>query len=202
MKKNKDFDFDRSASSYDSGLKGRMSKRFYNLLLSQLKINQGSVILDVGCGTGTVLKRIGETAEINGFGIDASENMIALAKAKCPNMDIFVSGSSRTPFEASKFDIITACMAYHHFDDKKGFAKEAARILKPGGCLYISDPRFPWIIRKPLNTALRIHRVAGFFGTPDEIVSVFKEYGFELDGVSYDKYAQCVKLKHDYPICS
>ena len=86
-------------------------------------------------------------------------------------------------------------MAYHHFDDKKAFAKEAARIMKPGGYLYITDPRFPSVIRKPLNLALRIHKIAGYFGTPKEIESLFSEYGFTLAGYKSDAYAQCIKLK-------
>lgn len=195
MNKNKDFKFDKRASEYDDGFEGKVSKKFYKLLLNQVEIKNGVKVLDVGCGTGTVLKKMSDIASINGSGIDVEENMIKEAKAKCPEMRILVSNCANTPFENDEFDVVTACMAYHHFDDKKGFAKEAARIIKPNGCLYITDPRFPWVVRKPLNLAFRIHRIAGYFGTQDEISNVFSEYGFKLIGVGVDKYAQCVKLK-------
>ncbi len=195
MNKNKDFKFDKRAASYDEGFEGKLSKRFYNLLLNRIDVKKGASVLDVGCGTGTILKRISERANINGYGIDVEENMIAEAKSKCPDMSISVSSCSQTSFKNGQFDIVTACMAYHHFDDKIGFAKEAARVLKTDGCLYITDPNFPFIIRKTMNLAFRIHKIAAHFGTSQEIAADFKEYGFELVDVGKDKYAQCVKLR-------
>jgi len=191
----KDFKFDKKAATYDEGLEGKFSKKFYKLLLKQIELNQGATVLDVGCGTGTILKNLSVLTDINGHGIDVEENMITEAKKKCPDMDIFVSDCVKTPFEDGQFDIVTSCLAYHHFADREGFAKEASRIIKPGGHLYITDPRFPWIVRKPLNFAMRIHKLVGHFGTPQEIEKVFLEHGFELVDCSFDLYAQCVKLR-------
>ena len=195
MKGNKkDFKFDAMASSYDEGFGGKLSKRFYELLLRQISVHDGAAVLDVGCGTGTILKSLSARANIDGYGIDAEENMITEAQRKCPDMNILVADCANTPFANDQFDAIVSCMAYHHFGDQTGFAKEAARILKPGGYLYITDPRFPWIIRKPLNFAIRAHKVAGYFATPREVEATFSEYGFELVDCAYDLYAQCVKL--------
>jgi ubiquinone/menaquinone biosynthesis C-methylase UbiE len=195
MKGTKDIKFDKIAATYDEGIEGKISKKFYKLLLKQIEPCQGATILDVGCGTGTILKNLSAYTDINGYGIDIEENMIIEAKKKCPDMTIFVSDCIKTPFEDNQFDIVTSCMAYHHFADKKGFAKEASRIIKPKGLLYITDPRFPWIVRKPLNLAARLHRIAGYFGTPKEIEKVFLEYGFELVDYTFDLYAQCVTLR-------
>ena len=195
MRNDKDFKFDNLASSYDEGFAGKQSKIFYELLLSQLKVEEGATVLDVGCGTGTILKRINETAGICGYGIDSEEKMIAVAKQKCPDMDIQVADCAKTPFGNEQFDIITACMAYHHFSDKKGFAKEAARIIKPGGRLYIADPRFPFILRKLLNFSLQVFKTAGFFGSAKEIGDFFTQYGFTVVNVSVYKYALCITLE-------
>jgi len=195
MKKMKDIKFDKLASSYDNGFAGQLSQRFYRLLLSQVELFKGAAVLDVGCGTGIILKNLSERMEINGHGIDVEENMIMEAKQKCPDMNITVSDCAKTSFEDNQFDFITTCMAYHHFSDKKGFAKEAARIIKPGGYLYITDPRFPWLIRKPLNLALKVHKVTGHFGTANEIADFFQKYGFENVDCQYDLYAQCIKLR-------
>jgi ubiquinone/menaquinone biosynthesis C-methylase UbiE len=191
----KDFKFDKRAVSYDEGLEGKLSKRFYNLLLNRLDLKQDETVLDVGCGTGTILKRISERIHIYGYGIDVEENMITQAKSKCPDMNISISNCTQMPFEDGQFDIVTACMAYHHFDDKKGFAKEASRVLKNHGYLYITDPYFPFLMRVVINLVFRIHKIAAHFGTSQEIASDFKEYGFELVDVSRDKYAQCIKLR-------
>jgi len=191
----RDFKFDKMASTYDDHIGGKYLERFYRLLLSHVNIEPGSTVLDVGCGTGTILRRLADKSDIQGFGIDIEEKMIDIAKRKCPDMNIQISSCENTPFHDQQFDAITACLAYHHFSDRKGFAKEAARILKPGGTLYIVDPRFPWLIRKVMNGAFKLFRVVGFFGTPQEIYENFREYGFRLESFKHDGFAQVICMK-------
>jgi ubiquinone/menaquinone biosynthesis C-methylase UbiE len=190
----RDMNFDKSAARYDDAF-GSASRKFYRLLLEQVKLEQGAVVLDVGCGTGAILRSMADAYNINGFGIDMSENMIEQAKRKCPEMDIQVSRCEETPFANNSFDVITVCMAYHHFSDKIGFIKEAARIIKPGGCLYIADPRFPFIVRRIMNGFFKLIRVAGAFFTPEEIHRDFAVCGFEANGSVKDGFAQVVKMK-------
>jgi len=191
----KDFKFDKRAASYDDGCEGKISQRFYNALLAQVKLQQSSNVLDVGCGTGYLLKKMAERQDINGYGIDVEENMIKEAKSKCPDMNIQIAPCEDTPFDDDTFDLVTACMAYHHFSDKEGFAKEASRLLKTGGHLYIADPRFPFVIRKIINGLSRLLKVTGKFFTPQEIADRFKEYGFEVISVDGKGYVQVVELR-------
>lgn len=191
----KDFKFSKRAAAYDEGFEGRFSKKFYNTLLLNLKIKNGYNILDVGCGTGYLLSKIADMYKINGYGIDAEPNMIDIAKKKCHSMNIRISASENTPYESGMFDVLTACMAYHHFSDKTGFAKEASRILRTGGNLYIADPKFPFPIRKVINGILKIHKITGKFFTSQEIVNDFSLYGFELCDTFYDGIVQVVKLR-------
>ena len=189
----KDLNFGKKASTYDKSL-GKITGRFHHLLLEQLELNPGANILDIGCGTGSLLRKIADSYPINGFGIDMSENMIVEAKKKCPEMEIQVSRCEETPFRENTFDAVTTCMAYHHFSDRAGFAKEAARIIKPRGCLYIVDPCFPFVIRKTLNTFFRIFRIAGKFFSAEEIYEDFSTHGFEPCGHKRESYAQVVKM--------
>lgn len=194
-KEQKDFKFNKRASAYDDGFEGKASRKFYQSLLKQVKLSPNDNVLDVGCGTGALLTKMAASCNINGFGIDIEENMIAEAKKKCPEMSICVSPCEKTPFVDNTFDAMTACMAYHHFSDKEGFAKEAARILKSDGCLYIADPNFPFIIRKAINGVLKLFHIVGYFGTAEEIAPAFQNYGFILDNVFEDSYVQVVTLK-------
>ena len=194
-KKPKDMSFANFAPSYDSGIAGKGSRKFYDLLLRVIELHSGSSVLDVGCGTGTLLTMISKKYEISGYGIDTEPNMIDAAVKNCPQMRFFVGGCDKLQFDDSIFDAVIACMAYHHFDKKEEFAREAARVLKPGGILYIVDPRFPWVIRKTINGILRLVRVVGEFYTPDEIKDRFAEHGFICNGAVTDSYAQVVKLQ-------
>jgi len=195
----KDFDFSKRAASYDEGLEGKLSKRFYTLLQNEVKLDEGMRVLDVGCGTGALLKYLCEKRNIDAHGTDADANMIAVAKRQCAACSFTQSPCENMPFSDGYFDVLTACMAYHHFSDKAGFAREAARVLKPGGVLYIADPKFPYVIRKLLNGASRLLRVTGEFLTAQEIADRFSGYGFEFSGAGYDGYAQVVKLTRMTP---
>jgi len=193
----KDFSFRKRAASYDEGFEGRMSQKFYNLVLQSVELSDGCSVLDVGCGTSALLKKMASQNEVVCFGIDAEAKMVEVAQKNCPTMDIRLSRSEDMPFGDQTFDVVTACMAYHHFADKNGFASEAARTLKPGGALYIADPRFPSPVRSILNGMFRLINVAGEFLNPDEIANRFSGYGFVLDSVAVDGYAQVVKLRKE-----
>jgi ubiquinone/menaquinone biosynthesis C-methylase UbiE len=171
-----------------------MSRRFYDLLQREARLDDGARLLDVGCGTGALIKRLCASGNIDAHGVDADVEMIAVALSQYPAGTFKQAPSERIPYPNESFDVLTACMAYHHFSDKAGFAQEAARLLKPGGCLYIADAKFPFLIRKTINGIARLVRVVGEFLTAQEIADRFSEYGFQLAGTAFSGYAQVVKL--------
>jgi ubiquinone/menaquinone biosynthesis C-methylase UbiE len=121
--------------------------------------------------------------------------MIQVAQKRCPDMNIQQSTCERMPFDDYTFNLITACMAYHHFSDKEGFAQEAARTLKVGGYLYIADPRLPFIIRKVINGLLNLFKIAAHFFTTQEVSDRFTKYGFVLSSSFEKGFVQIVELK-------
>lgn len=74
MKGSKEFKFDKRASIYDEGYEGKLSKKFYKLLVEQVELCRGVTVLDVDCGTGTILKNLSALTDINGYGIDVDYN--------------------------------------------------------------------------------------------------------------------------------
>ena len=69
------------------------------------------------------------------------------------------------------------------------------RVLKPGGSLYISDPRFPAPVRWIFNTFCKD---AGFHTTKKNSYD-FKQSGFETIGITKDVYVQVLHFKKCYP---
>ena len=184
-------EFDKYAENYDEGFMGKGSARFYIDLIKELEINDEDKILDVGCGTGTVLNYVSKNKKIKGFGIDVSEAMIDMAKAKNTGCEFSIGDAGSLRFEDDSMDVVMACMAYHHFPDQQKFRKEALRVLKPGGCLYICDPKFPGPIRWFFNT---FFKDAGFY-SPTKNAADFEEDGFSTEKVTKDVYVQVLKLK-------
>ena len=191
----RDFKFDKKANAYDEGFEGKASQKFYNILLREMSLTPDAIVLDVGCGTGALLGLLSNACHIEGIGIDAEENMIEVARTKYPKMSFHISSCDDIPLNDSSVDVLVACMAYHHFNNREGFAKEAYRLLKQEGVLYIADPHFPWIIRKAINGFARITRIEGEFLSSDEITARFNGYGFNCLGSAFDGYAQVVKLQ-------
>ena len=191
----RDFKFDKRASVYDTHIEGRLSEKAYRLITDTIKLNPEDRILDVGCGTGTILKRLNDMCNIHGFGIDIEEKMIEQAKTKLPQMSIQKCDCSNTPFENEAFDHIIACMTFHHFYDQTAFAKEMSRILKKGGMLYIVDPKLPDLFRKIVNTILRKHNIAGKFNTNQELCDIFNPYSFVMEEKTQSGFFQLIVFK-------
>ena len=143
--------YNKKADDYDNSREGQFTRNFHRLLLSEIIWRENQSVLDVACGTGTLLAAMNERKTISGYGIDISEQMIKNAAVKNPGMEFHVSGCETIPLENNSIDIITVCAAYHHFPDVAAFAREAGRILKPNGMIYIADMYLPPFLRLILN---------------------------------------------------
>ena len=185
--------FDKYAKGYDAGWRGTKSARFYDDLIKELEINPNDAVLDVGCGTGTVLRFISSNTPIRGYGLDVSTEMLDVARKKNPSFDFRRGDSKKLPYADSSMDVIMACMAYHHFANQKSFREEARRVLKSNGRLYICDPRFPWIVRTFFNTCFKD---AGFRSTKQNAAD-FTESGFQVERIAKDLYVQVVVLRRN-----
>jgi ubiquinone/menaquinone biosynthesis C-methylase UbiE len=188
--------YNRKADDYDSTFDGRFTRRFKELLLEKMNIKVGDFVLDVACGNGTFLKMASDRVRIKGFGIDISEKMIDNARKKCPEMTFEVNGCDDIRFEDGMFDVITVVAAYHHFPDVSAFAKEAERLLKPKGLLYIAEVTYPFLIRAILNPFIPLSKAGDVrFYTSKEITKNFQAQGFAPKGYWKEGHIQIVELQ-------
>jgi len=139
--------FDAGAKHYDAVVDWGFlrSGAFYRRWAQQRHgLQPGMQLLDVACGTGlmtTAAARIlGSAATITG--LDPSEGMLAVARAKLPAR--FVQGRAENlPFADQAFDFLTMGYALRHVADLQGTFAEFHRVLRPGGRVLILEVTKP-----------------------------------------------------------
>jgi SAM-dependent methyltransferase len=105
----------------------------------------GDRVLDIACGQGFFARACaGAGAQVTG--VDASPQLIAIAKKKSPaNAKFFVSPAERMPFIAStSIDKALIVHGVQNIEDFPLVFKECARVLKPAGrlSLVLNHPAF------------------------------------------------------------
>jgi ubiquinone/menaquinone biosynthesis C-methylase UbiE len=104
------------------------------------------MVLDFGCGTGTLALMIkGRYPRALVRGLDIDSRILRRARRKAFKSGLTIpfdryEGSS-FPYAARTFDSVVASFVFHHLSDKqKRIALlEVKRVLRPGGSLFIAD---------------------------------------------------------------
>lgn len=92
----------------------------------------GKECLEVGCGTGLIMKRIEPMAK-RAVGIDISPGM--LEKARERGLDVIEGCATNLPFEDNSFDVVYSFKVLAHVEDIADALAEMARVTRPGGKL-------------------------------------------------------------------
>jgi len=137
-------------------------------------------ILDLGCGTGVVLRELTSWAKPTGF------DMSDLALGYCRQRDqrrLVRGDGEKLPFQDQAFDAIVGLDIFEHIKDDEAAFAESFRTLRPGGILVLSVPafRFLW---GPHDVALHHHRRY----RSSEIRSRLAAAGFEPVRVGYSVF--------------
>ncbi len=147
--------FDALAAKYDHPLIRFWMKRFHTPVLR--KIEHGSsakgkgkararrrvTILDIGCGTGELLRELSARGEDALYGVDLSRKMLEMARRKLPRNVILQEADVRhLPFPRNTFDYVVTTETFHHYPHQKKALAEMIRVAKNNGSIIVVDIDF------------------------------------------------------------
>jgi ubiquinone/menaquinone biosynthesis C-methylase UbiE len=127
--------YDAFSSGYESQ-RGDNDPGGYHELLDELesdlvrRYGAGRDVLEVGCGTGLVLARIGRFAR-SARGVDLSPGMLALAHAR--GLDVIEGSATALPFPDASFDVTCSFKVLAHVPEIERALSEMTRVTRPGG---------------------------------------------------------------------
>lgn len=103
-------------------------------------------VLDVGCGTGTLVGLIaGSSLPARVVGLDYAGGMCVAAAQKIAqspqkNDAVFINGDSEhLPFADNAFDALTCANSFHHYPHQAAVIAEFKRVVRPGGRVILAD---------------------------------------------------------------
>lgn len=139
-------DFDQRAGTYEAGRRGALHEAIVQRTLG-LTLSFAPApgrVLDVGCGTGRLLRELGrlvpQAEEL--WGVDAAPGMVevaAVASAGDPRIRIRQAFAEQLPFADGRFDLVVSSTSFDHWRDQAAGLRECARVLEPGGRLVLCD---------------------------------------------------------------
>jgi 2-polyprenyl-3-methyl-5-hydroxy-6-metoxy-1,4-benzoquinol methylase len=101
---------------------------------------QGGRLLDLGCGTGRLTVELAARG-YDVYGVDINPDFVEIAQDKVKTRGVsahfMTSPAERLPFDDKFFDICIANSVLEHVTDWKKTISEVARILKPGGTVFL-----------------------------------------------------------------
>jgi 2-polyprenyl-6-hydroxyphenyl methylase/3-demethylubiquinone-9 3-methyltransferase len=141
---------------------GKNKSETEDVVLKYMGSIVGKDIIDVGCGTGSLISKIAQLGPHKAWGIDYSENAIEIAKQKYNAQNLEFSNEDFMNWSLP-VDIIISCGTFEHMDDPLSIMKKMANSLKPGGKIFLTCPHFynirgiVWVaLQKLLNVPMSL----------------------------------------------
>jgi SAM-dependent methyltransferase len=175
----------------------------YRHVLDRALIGSGTTVLDCGCGAGRFTRmaadRGGRVA-----GIDAAEQLIAIAAERTPEGDFRTGDLEALPWPEDSFDVVTGFSSFQFADGKVRALAEAARVSRhlvavviptrvpESGIAMVFSPLFPLFP----SDALATMKDSGMFALsePDKLDALLSVTGL---AVQDDDEIECPVIFHD-----
>lgn len=127
--------YDEFAARYEEHRDGRDPGGYHDLV-DELEVGfverfgRGRDVLEVGCGTGLLLRRMAAFAR-SARGVDLSPAMLERARAR--GLDVVEASATHLPFADASFDVVCSFKVLAHVRDVGLALAEMTRVVRPGG---------------------------------------------------------------------
>ena len=146
-------DWDALADRYDAQL--WLERRPVRAALDLARAREGDTFLDVGTGTGAVLKSLSRDPRRprRAVGVDGSQAMLAHVGPLPDGWEVLQARLESLPLDAESFDVAVASYVLHVLDGpaRMPALREIHRVLRPGGALVTVTPALPLPTGSPLH---------------------------------------------------
>jgi len=141
--------FNKWSESYDRSFLRAFFTRVHRRILEEAATHQPhpESILDVGCGTGRLLRAA--SARWPGArltGVDPAVGMVEVARRTTPGAVFHLGRAESLPVPDAWFDVVLTSLSFHHWTDQTAGLREITRALRGGGFFYLADVIAPrWL---------------------------------------------------------
>ncbi len=170
-----------------------------SLMLKLLRANlqSGSLVLDAGCGSGSLLFKLGRF-DCMVHGIEQSNEFVEMLRSRVKASGLSHIGHIRhgsvvdIPYPDKTFDVIVSGEVLEHVRDDIRAVMEFYRVLRPGGVCVVSVPATPALWDFSDEWAGHLRRY-----TKEDLLDLFEKKGFIVEDVRYWGFP-FVRLYHQF----
>jgi ubiquinone/menaquinone biosynthesis C-methylase UbiE len=105
-----------------------------------LDVPPGSQVLEVGYGSGALLRCLRQSPARRICGVDPSRQMRRMARRRCPRADLRLGTAARTGFADGEFDRVVSVHNVGFWPNLSAGLRELNRVTRPGGLVLIAWP--------------------------------------------------------------
>jgi len=134
-------DYQKLAPEYDHRWQKFLALSQSNVLQNwPQNLPENARILDLGCGTGSMLAQIHDQyPDYRLTGVDCSNDMLKIARENVPNANFIEADIENIDLPHKGFDVVLSLNILHHLNDQKSHLETLKKLAKPDGDIFLCD---------------------------------------------------------------